>query len=72
LVAEHFETLARVHEERFEPTRGPLRVVARVAVVQFLDGGLLERDLARVRGAACRAEFLVAIRYQGRRFCPSC
>lgn len=29
---DHFDTLERVHEERFEPTHGPLRRVARAAV----------------------------------------
>jgi hypothetical protein len=30
VVADHFATLERVHEERFEPTHGPLRAAARV------------------------------------------
>ena len=39
---------------------------------KFLDCGLLEHGFARVRCRACRAEFLVAFRRKGRRFCPSC
>ncbi len=38
----------------------------------LLDCGLLEHGFARVRCAACRAEFLVAFRCKGRGFCPSC
>ena len=42
VLADHFDTLERVHEERFEPTHGPLRRAAREAVGRFLDCGLLE------------------------------
>jgi hypothetical protein len=45
VLADHFETLERVHEERFEPTHGPLRRVARRAAGRLL-------DCARVAGAA--------------------
>jgi hypothetical protein len=72
VVADHFAALERVHEERFEPTHGPLRAAARRAVGRFLDCGLLEHGFARVRCDACRAEFLVAFRCKGRHFCPSC
>jgi len=61
-----------VHEERYEPTHGPLRPVVSEVVGRFLDRGLLEHGFARVRCAACRAEFLVASRCKGRGFCPSC
>ena len=72
VLADHFTALERVHEERFEPTHGPLRAAARRAVGRFLDCGLLEHGFARVRCDACRAEFLVAFRCKGRHFCPSC
>ena len=72
VLSDHFESLERVHEERFEPTHGPLRAAARRAVDRFLDCGLLEHGFARVRCATCRAEFLVAFRCKGRHFCPSC
>jgi hypothetical protein len=72
VLADHFETLERVHEERFEPAHGPLRAAARRAVGRFLDCGLLEHGFARVRCSTCRAEFLVAFRCKGRQFCPSC
>ncbi len=41
-------------------------------VGRFLDCGLLEDGFARVRCAACRAEFLVAFRCKGRGFSASC
>jgi hypothetical protein len=72
VLADHFEALERVHEERFEPTHGPLRAAARRAAGRFLDCGLLEHGFARVRCGTCRAEFLVAFRCKGRHFCPSC
>ncbi len=72
LLADHFETLTRVYEERYKPTHGPLRPVVSEVVGKFLDCGLLEHGFARVRCAACRAEFLVAFRCKGRGFCPSC
>jgi len=72
VLAEHFESLERVHEERFEPTHGPLRAVTRRAAGRFLDCGLLEHGFARVRCPECRGEFLVAFRGHGRQFCPSC
>jgi len=72
VLADHFETLTQVHEERYEPTHGPLRPMVRAVVGRFLDCGLLEHGFARVRCATCRAEFLVAFRCKGRGFCPSC
>ena len=72
VLTDHFETLTHVHEERYEPTHGPLRPVVAEVVGRFLDCGLLEHGFARVRCPACRAEFLVAFRCKGRGFCPSC
>jgi len=72
VLADHFEHLERVHEERFERTHGPLRPAARHAASRPLGCGLLEHGFARVRCEACRAEFLVAFRCKGRHFCPSC
>ena len=71
-VQDRFETLAAVHEKRFEPTLGPLRPVVRDVVEKFLDCGLLESGFARVRCGSCRAEFLVAFSCKCRYFCPSC
>ena len=71
MLADHFATLERVHEERFEPTHDPLRAAARRAVGRFVDCGLLEHGLACARRSACRAKFLVAFLCKGRHFCPS-
>ena len=60
VLADHFESLERVHEERFEPSHGPLRSTARRAAGRLLDCARLEHGFARVRCGACRAEFLVA------------
>ena len=49
MLADHFETLERVHEDRFEATHSPLRRAARRAAGRFLDCGLLEYGFARVR-----------------------
>ena len=62
VLADHFDTCERVHEERFEPAHGPLRVAARRSVGRFLDCGRLEHGFARVHCGTCRAEFLVACR----------
>jgi hypothetical protein len=72
VLADHFEVLERVHEERFELSHGPLRSAARRAAGRLLDCARLEHGFARVRCGACRAEFLVAFRCHGRYFCPSC
>ena len=72
VLADHFENLERVHQERFEPTHGPLSAAARRAVGRLLDCARLEHGFARVRCDRCRAEFLVAFRCHGRYFCPSC
>jgi Putative transposase/Transposase zinc-binding domain len=72
VLADHFDHLERVHEQRFERAYVLLRPAARRAASRFLDCGLLEHGFARVRCEACRAEFLVAFRCKGRLFCPSC
>jgi hypothetical protein len=41
VLADRFEALERVHEERFEPTHGPLRAAARSAVRRFLGAARL-------------------------------
>ena len=40
LLADHFGALARVHEERYEATHGPLRPVVSQVVGKFLGQGL--------------------------------
>jgi hypothetical protein len=72
VLADHFAGLERVHEERFEPTHGPLSAAARRAAGRLLDCARLDHGCARVRCRTCRAEFVVAFRCHGRYFCPSC
>jgi hypothetical protein len=72
LIEDHFGTLVRVHEEKFEPGCGRLRKAAQRAVEKSLDCGLIERGFARVRCDRCRAEFLVAFSCKARILCPSC
>jgi hypothetical protein len=52
VLADHFETLTLVQEERYEPKHGPLRPVDSEVVGRFLDCGLREHGFARVRCAA--------------------
>ena len=72
LIETHFATFATVHEERFEPTDGPLRAVVRRVVDSYLDCGRPENGFARVRCPRCAGEFFVAFSCQTRNFCPSC
>jgi len=72
VLADHFDALERVHEERIEPMRGPLQRTASGAVGRLLECGLLDHGFARVRCGTCRAEFMVAFRCKGRHFRPSC
>ena len=51
VLADHIETLGGAHEERLEPTHGPMHSAARTVVGRSLDYGLLEHGFARVRGA---------------------
>ena len=50
VLVDHFETLERVHEERFEPMHGPLRRVARAAV----GAGVAARGARATRRAGAR------------------
>jgi hypothetical protein len=56
LIETHFARFATVHEERFEPTDGPLRAVVRRVVDSYLDCGRPENGFARVRCPRCAAE----------------
>jgi hypothetical protein len=72
IVDAHFEHYARIHDERFEPTCGPLRSVVRHSVESFLDCGRLHGGFARLRCPSCTGEHLLAFSCQTRNFCPSC
>jgi len=68
----HFDAYARIHEERFERSAGPLRPVVPRAVEAYLDCGRLHGGFARLRCPQCRGEHLLAFSCQTRNFCPSC
>jgi hypothetical protein len=72
LLEAHFDTYARVHEERFESASGPLRPVVRTSVEAFLACGRPQGGFARIRCPDCKAERLLAFSCRTRNFCPSC
>ena len=72
LLASEFQTYARVHEARFEPTSGPLRRVVTDSVDAYLACGRLQGGFARLRCAGCGAEHLLAFSCRTRNLCPSC
>ncbi len=78
-VEDNFEELERVYDDKYQKQHGyPVtgmfhwRPVIRTVVYNYLNRGDLRQSFARVRCAACRAEFLVAFSRKGRYFCPSC
>ncbi len=71
-LAHHFERLLLVYEERFQPTHGYLRRCVEPAVHRYLDCGIFDHTLARIRCPDCRHEFLVAFSCKLRSLCPSC
>ncbi|MGB6367547.1 MAG: transposase zinc-binding domain-containing protein [Thermoanaerobaculia bacterium] len=71
-LAHHFERFLLVYEERFEPTHGYLRRCVEPAVCRYLDCGIFDHGVARIRCTECRHEFLVAFSCKLRGLCPSC
>ena len=71
-LAHHFEHFLRVYEERFLYTHGYLRGCVEPAVHRYLDCGIFDQGVARVRCPDCRHEFLVAFSCKLRGLCPSC
>jgi hypothetical protein len=72
LLEAHYETVKGLWEERFERRYGFWRGLYDTAVARYLDCGLFESGLARVRCTSCPNEFLVAFSCKGRGLCPSC
>ncbi|MCP4202201.1 MAG: hypothetical protein GY769_09725 [bacterium] len=58
-LAHHFECSLRVYADRFSPTHGYLRGCVEPAVHRYLDCGIFDQGVARVRCPDCRHEFLV-------------
>jgi len=61
-----------VYGERFRHTNGYLRGCVEPAVHRYLDCGIFDQGVARVRCPDCRHEFLVAFSCKLRGLCPSC
>ena len=71
-LALHFEHFVQVYEERFRRTHGYLRPCVKPAVHRYLDCGIFDQGVARVRCPDCRHEFLIAFSCKLRGLCPSC
>jgi hypothetical protein len=71
-LAQHFERFLLVYEEHFQKEHGYLRRCVEPAVHRYLDCGMFDHGVARVRCPDCRYEFLVAFSCKLRSLCPSC
>ncbi|MGB6336602.1 MAG: transposase zinc-binding domain-containing protein, partial [Thermoanaerobaculia bacterium] len=71
-LAHHFDRFLLVYEERFQATHGYLRHCVEPAVHRYLDCGIFDQGVARIRCPDCRHEFLVAFSCRLRALCPSC
>ena len=74
LVEDYFDRFEGLYDERFAPTHGHWRLVARKAADAFIDCGDLRHGFARIgcENPECRREMLLAFSCRGRYFCPSC
>jgi len=71
-LSHHFEHFLHVYEDRFRHTHGYLRGCVEPAVHRYLDCGIFDQGVARVRCPDCRHEFLIAFSCKLRGLCPSC
>jgi hypothetical protein len=71
-LAHHFDRFLLAYDERFQSTHGYLRRCVEPAVWRFLDCGIFDHGVARIRCPDCRHEFLVAFSCKLRALCPSC
>jgi hypothetical protein len=71
-LAHHFERFLLAYDERFQATHGYLRRCMEPAVYRYLDCGIFDQGVARIRCPDCRHEFLVAFSCKLRGLCPSC
>ena len=72
LVADHFDELERVWDERYQREYGFWRPVVRSVVEQFLACGDLRCGFARLWCPTCRKDLLLPYSCRRRCFCPSC
>jgi hypothetical protein len=71
-LAHSFERFLQVYEERFQHSHGYPRGCVEPAIHRYLDCGIFDQGVARVRCPECRHEFLVAFSCKLRGLCPSC
>ena len=72
LLESGFEAFARNWPEDFESRYGFLRKEVQGAVFAFLECGIPENGVARVRCSGCGHDFFVAFSCRTRVVCPSC
>lgn len=72
ILQDHYDRLARVHDETFRRVFGRLPAGVAKVVQRFLDCGILENGFVHVRCPNCRASLLVAFSCKCRYLCPSC
>lgn len=70
--AQHFEQFLHVYEGQFQEEHGYLRRCVEPAVHRYLDCGIFDQGVARVRCPDCRHDFLIAFSCKLRSLCPSC
>ena len=71
-VADHFETLEMIWEERYERQYGFWRSWIRHVIYRYLACGDCHCGFARVKCKGCGHEYLLAFSCKRRHFCPSC
>jgi hypothetical protein len=67
-----FEEFKRSYPDKFEEKYGYLRTEVMKAIYSFLDCGIPENGMARVRCKECGYDFFVAFSCRCRGVCPSC
>ncbi len=71
-VADHFEQLEAVWDERYQSRFGFWRAYVMDVIHRYLDCGDLHFGFARVKCEDCGHEYLLAYSCKRRHFCPSC
>jgi len=71
-VADHFEELEIIWEERYEGRYGFWRSWSQSVIYRYLDCGDLHCGFARIKCKECGHEYLLAFSCKRRHFCPSC
>ena len=72
LVEAYFDQVKGQWEERFEGRYGFWRGFVDEQVRRYLDCGLFENEIARVRCPECCGEYLIAFSCKTRVLCPTC